>query len=164
LPPIVDPDFGYASFSEIFWEIRHGHPQLDEDLMYTRAIVGDMKEQYNIGNVYFIGHSNGGVFGLLLALYFPNLFTGITSHCGGLGFDPGLYLNFKLLKEDDKKTPLLFYTGDNDLHKDACIAAKIVFESEGFPIVDIFIEKELEHKYLPTCEPYILNWFESLEK
>jgi predicted esterase len=160
--PVIDPDFGYASFGEIFWEIRHGKPQLDEDILYTRAIVGDMKEQYNIRNVFFVGHSNGGIFGLLLALYTPNLFTAIAGHCGGIGYDPDLYLDFKLLKDNDKKTPILFYTGEHDLHREACESAKIIFESEGFPIVDIFIETNMSHKYSSTCEPYILKWFESL--
>lgn len=162
--PVIHPHYGSASFGEIYWEIRHAHPQLTEDILYTRAVVADMKEQYNIRNVYFCGHSNGGVFGLLLALYTPNMFTSIVSHMGGIGYDPGLYLNFKLLNTVDKKTPLLFYTSENDLHKEACEAATKIFLSEKFPIVDIFIENEVGHEYLPTCEPFILNWFKSLEK
>jgi predicted esterase len=162
--PQIDPYYGYASFGEIFWEIRHGYSQLDQDIFYTRAIIGDMKEQYKIRNIYFIGHSNGGIFGLLLALYTPNMFTAIVSHMGGIGFDPELYLNFKLLGVDDKKTPLLFYTGEADLHKDTCESARKIFISEGFPIVDIYVEYGIGHKYLSTCEPYILNWLESFEK
>jgi predicted esterase len=161
--PVIHPHYGYASFGEIFWEIRHAHPQLQEDIFYTRAIVGDMKEQYNIRNVYFIGHSNGGVFGLLLALYTPNLFTAIVSHMGGIGYDPGLYLNFKLLNIDDKRTPILLYTGEADLHKEACQSARKIFLNEKFPIVDIFIEEQIGHEYLPSCESYILGWLESLE-
>lgn len=123
-----------------------------------------MKEQYNIQNSYFIGHNNGGVFALLLALYTPNLFTGIVSHEGGVGYDPGLYLNFKLLQNNDKRTPLLFYTGESDLHKEACETARKIFLSEKFPVVDIFIEPELGHEYRPACEPYILRWFEIISK
>ena len=159
--PEIHPDHGYASFGEIFWEIRDSE-QLDEDLLYTRAIVNDMKEQYMIKNVYFIGHSNGGVFALLLALYTPNMFKGIVSHMGGIGYDPGLNLNFKLLEITNNKTPLLFYTGEYDLHRKACESARKIFLSEEFPIVDIFIEKGIGHEYLPNCESYILNWFESL--
>jgi predicted esterase len=162
--PEIHPDFGYASFGEIFWEIRHAHSQLEEDVFYTRAIIGDMKQQYNIRNVYFIGHSNGGVFGLLLALYTPNMFTAIVSHAAGIGYDPDLYLNFKMLKVDDKKTPLLFYTGEHDLHKEACESARTIFLSENFPVVDIFIENGMGHEYLSTCEAYILEWIKSLEK
>ena len=157
--PEIHPDYGYATFGEIFWEIRHSHMQLGEDLLYTRAIVNDIREQYKIKNVYFIGHSNGGVFGLLLALYTPNLFNGIISHMGGIGYDPGLYLNFKALKPIENKTPLLFYTGENDIHKNACESARTIFLSEGFPIVDIFIEKNIGHEYLPNCESYILDCF-----
>lgn len=160
--PQIHPDYGYASFGEIFWEIREGHVQLDEDILYTRAIVNDLQEQYQIKNTYFIGHSNGGVFALLLALGTPNLFNGIVSHMGGIGYDPGLYLNFKAMRPTDNKTPLLFYTGEHDLHKKACESARTIFLSEGFPIVDIFIEKDIGHEYFPNCEPYILDWLETL--
>jgi len=160
--PELHPYYGYASFGEIFWEIRHAHPQLEEDIFYTRAIVGDMKEQYNIKNVYFIGHSNGGVFGLMLALYTPNLFTAIVSHMGGIGYDPGLYLNFKLLELSDQKTPLLFYTGEADLHKEACESATKIFLNKGFSVT-MFVEDKIGHEYLPSCEPYLLDWFRSFE-
>lgn len=158
--PVIDPDYGYASFGEIFWEIRHGHQQFTEDILYTRALVGDMKEQYNINNVYFIGHSNGGVFALLLALYTPNLFNKIVSHMGGIGYDPDVYFNFDILRNSDNKTKILLYTGENDLHKIACESAYNIFKQKEFP-VDIFIEKDIGHEYLPNCEEYILKWFES---
>ena len=109
------------------------------------------------------------------------MFTGIVSHMGGIGYDPGLYLNFRLLQITpsgakaltpvgkpefgltDNKTPLLFYTGEYDLHRKACESARKIFLSKEFPIVDIFIEKGIGHEYLPNCESYILNWFESLD-
>lgn len=160
--PEIHKDYGYASFGEIFWEINDLKPQFDEDLFYTKAIVHNMKEQYNINNVYFIGHSNGGVFALLLALYTPNMFKGIVSHAGGIGYDPNFYLNFKLLKDDDNKTPILFYTGENDIHRFPCEAAVNIFLGEEFPKVDIFIEKDIKHEYISNCESFILNWFDSL--
>lgn len=156
--PKIDPNYGSATFGEIYWEIRHGHPQLTEDIMYTRSLVGDMKDQYPIRNTYLIGHSNGGVFALLLALYVPNLFTGIVSHMGGLGYDPGLQLNFNLLRSDDVKPPILFYTGEHDLHRVPCEVAKNIFANEGFH-VDLIIKEGIGHEYLPSCEPIILDWF-----
>lgn len=161
--PEIHPDYGYASFGEIFWEIRHDHQQLTEDILYTRALIGDMKDQYSINNVYFIGHSNGGVFALLLALYTPNMFKGIVSHMGGIGYDPGLYLNFNLMQNNDARTPILFYTGENDLHKIPCESAYSIFLNEDFP-VKIMIEKDIGHEYLLNCEEHILNWFESIDK
>jgi predicted esterase len=161
--PEIHPHYGYASFGEIFWEINDSEQQFDEDLLYTKAIVNDMKDQYNINNVYFIGHSNGGVFALLLALYTPNMFKGIVSHAGGIGYDPRFYLDFKLLKSTDNKTPLLFYTGENDLHRFPCEAAHNIFLGKHFPIVDIFIEKDMKHEYKSSCESYMLNWLESLK-
>lgn len=148
-------------FGEIFWEIRHNQQQLTEDIMYTRALVGDMKEQYSINNVYFIGHSNGGVFALLLAIYTPNMFKGIISHMGGIGYDPDLYLNFNVMIDNDNKTPILFYTGENDLHKIPCEIALNIFQKEKFP-VDIIVEKDIGHEYLPNCEEHILEWIQSI--
>lgn len=129
--------------------------------MYTRALVGDMKEQYSINNVYFIGHSNGGVFALLLAIYTPNMFKGIISHMGGIGYDPDLYLNFNVMIDNDNKTPILFYTGENDLHKIPCEIALNIFQKEKFP-VDIIVEKDIGHEYLPNCEEHILEWIQSI--
>lgn len=160
--PTIHKHYGYASFGELFWEIDDLSPQFDEDLLYTKAIVNDIKTQYDIKNVYFIGHSNGGVFALLLALYTPNMFNGIVSHMGGIGYDPSFYLNFKLLKETDNKTPILFYTGENDIHKFPCESARNIFLGEDFPKIDIFVEKDIKHEYISTCEAYILNWFKSL--
>ena len=159
--PYIHPDHGYASFGEIFWDINDTHTQFTEDLLYTKALINDMQERYTINKIYFVGHSNGGVFALLLTLYMPNVFTGIVSHMGGIGYDPEFYLNFNLLQATDNKTPLLFYTGENDLHKMSYESAKKIFLSKGFP-TEIFIEKNIGHEYLPNCEPYILEWFESL--
>lgn len=155
--PEIHPEFGYASFGEIFWEIRYGHQQLTEDILYTRALVADMKEQYHINNIYFIGHSNGGVFALLLAIYTPNLFQTIVSHMGGIGYDPDLFLDFNSMKNNEQRTPILFYTGENDLHKIPCQSAYKIFKEQKFP-VDIFIEKNIGHEYLSNCEEYLLNW------
>lgn len=161
LKPEIHKDYGYATFGEIFWCIQHGHQQLTEDILYTRALVGDIKEKYSINNLYLIGHSNGGIFALLLALYTPNLFKGIVSHMGGIGYDPDLYLNFKIMNNNDNRTPILFYTGENDLHKISCEVAKDIFSKEGFPTT-IITEKNIAHEYLPNCEEHILNWLQTL--
>lgn len=160
--PEIHPEHGYASFGEIFWSIDDLQEQFTEDLLYTKAIIGDIKEKHLISDVYFIGHSNGGVFALLLALYTPNLFKGIASHMGGIGYDSTLNLNFKLLSIADSKTPMLFYTGEYDLHKKACETAVKIFLSEGFPRVDIFVERKLYHEYKSNCETFILNWLMSI--
>ena len=39
-----------------------------------------------------------------------------------------LYLNFSLMREDDIRTPILFYTGENDLHKIPCELALNIFK------------------------------------
>lgn len=110
---------------------------------------------------FFVGHSNGGVFGCLLAIYRCNIFNGIVSHMGGIGYDPHFYLDFTKLI--GKKTPLLFYTGENDIHKSTCEAALSIFQNEEFPEVMIHIEPKIKHEYIHTCEKYILNWFNQLK-
>ena len=149
--PYVD-EYGFAAFGEIYWGLAGD--QFEEDLLYTRALILDLQDQYNINNIYFIGHSNSGVFALLLALYLPNTFTKIVSHMGGIGYDPCLQLQFN---QDARKTPILFYTGEYDLHKEACESAKTIFISQGFE-VDLYIEQGLGHEYHHTCESYILKW------
>jgi len=161
--PVIHPDYKYASFGELYWEIRNTVLQFEEDLLYTKTIISEITSQYKINNIYFIGHSNGGVFALLLALYMPNVFTGIVSHMGGIGFDPFFYLDFNILKDTDNRTPLLFYTGENDIHKKPCEAARDIFLGENFTKVDIYVEKNIGHEYLASCEPYMLDWFKSIK-
>lgn len=79
---------------------------------------------------------------------------------GGIGFDPHFYLDFSRLKGN--RTPILFYTGEHDLHKRPCEAAQSIFLTEEFPRVDIDIEPNIDHEYIHTCEPYILQWIHSL--
>jgi hypothetical protein len=90
----------------------------------------------------------------------PNTFTKIVSHMGGIGYDPYFYLNFNILKDTDRKTPILFYTGENDIHRKPCEAAYEIFTGENFA-ADIYIEPNISHLYLNTCEAYILDWLKS---
>lgn len=61
------------------------------------------------------------------------------------------------MRSNEQKTPILFYTGENDLHKIPCQLAYTIFKDQGFP-VDIFIEKDIGHEYFSNCEEYLLNW------
>lgn len=116
-----------------------------------------MKESYTIRRIFSIGHSNGGVFNLQLAIYLPNTFAGIISHQGGIGYDPGYYLDFSRLKEEDNKTPILFYTGTDDIHREPCEWAANIFRDANFP-VDIFIEQGARHSYLSSAEEFMMSW------
>jgi predicted esterase len=160
--PTFHPYYLDASFGELYWEIRDYEPQFKEDLAYTQTIITEMQTQYDINHIYFIGHSNGGVFAILLALYMPNTFRAVVSHMGGIGYDPAFYLNFDLLKETDQKVPILFYTGENDIHRKPCESAQNIFRGEDFSKVDIHIELDIGHEYLANCEDYILNWLKSI--
>jgi len=78
---------------------------------------------------------------------------------GGIGYDIGLNLKFKLLNENDNKTPSLFYTGEYNLHKKPYESARGYFH-----ILDIFIEPNIGHEYKSNCEDYMLNLLESINK
>lgn len=157
--PHCDKHYGGVSYGELYWEIRDHNFQFHNDLEYTQAIITFVKEKYHINKSYFVGHSNGGVFACLLALYLPNTFDKIISHMGGIGFDPHFYLDYQILKSNDRRTPLLFYTGENDIHKQPCEAAKSIFEGDEFP-ASLYIHPELGHDYEYHCEQYIYEWFQ----
>jgi predicted esterase len=147
--------YSYTSFGELFWEIRDCVKGFDEDLDYTKIVIEIMKKMYDIKKVYFVSHSNGGVFALLMAVYMSNYFDAIVSHQGGMGFDPHFYVDFS--KASCNKPRMLFYTGTFDIHKKVCEEAHELFKSEGYDS-ELYIENGLEHTYDKACEPYILNF------
>ena len=151
--PHIDKYYGSVSHGNLYWEIRDNAPQFTNDLHYTEKILLDVS--HNNNRVYFIGHSNGGVFACLVAIYLSEIFTAIVSHMGGIGYDPHFYLDFKDTKT---KVPLLFYTGEHDIHKFPCQAARDIFITEDYPVVDILIERNIGHQYKYTCESFIMEW------
>lgn len=155
--PYIHPNYNHIAYGEIYWEIRDSDPSFLCEIEYTEAIIQYMRANYRIRSIFTIGHSNGGVFNLQLAIHLPNVFSGIVSHQGGVGYDPGYYLDFSCMKEDDKKTPLLFYTGTDDIHREPCQWAASIFADANFP-VDLFIEEGAQHKYLSSAEDYMINW------
>lgn len=157
--PTIHPHYHDASFGEIYWEIREDKPQFVKDIEYTQNIIDNMLSKYKIDQerIYFLGHSNGGVFAMLLALHLPNTFQKIVSHMGGIGFDPRFYLDFSKV-DGKRKTPVLFYTASHDIHLNPCKAGQQLLLGEGFPIVDLYVEDNIGHIYLDTCEKYILDW------
>jgi predicted esterase len=163
--PFIHSAYNHPCFGEIYWEIRDFTPGFSEDLEYTKLLVEKLRNDHtDIEDIYFIGHSNGGVFALLMALYLPNAFKGIVSHQGGLGFDPLYYLPFEILddlKEDEtpkQRVPILLYTGEFDIHREVCEQAALLFRNEGFHRVDLFIEEGATHHYDPSCEKYLYDW------
>lgn len=159
--PEIHPKYCDASFGDIYWEIREDRPQFHKDIKYTQDVIVDMSSRYSIDKerIYFIGHSNGGVFGMILALHLPDTFRKIVSHVGGIGWDPRFYLDF-LIVEGKRKTPVLFYTGEHDIHLKPCQAGFQILQTEGFP-VEIHVESGIGHVYLKACEKYLLDWLTS---
>ena len=154
--PHIHPDYGYISFGEIFWEIIYDTSIFKNDLDYVKYII-DYLYEMDINNIYAIGHSNGGVFVCLLAVYFPNVFVKLVSHQGGIGYDIRFKIPFELLDQTLKLTPILFYTGSLDIHKIVCEQAHMIFTNEGFKS-ELYIEPDLSHEYKSSCETYIINW------
>lgn len=164
LYPLIHPTFGGISYGELYFEIRDIIPQFQIDLEYTKYLVNILKSFST--NIYFVGHSNGGVFGLLLALY-PGLFTGIISHMGGIGWDPHFYLDFSLLDAFPVSTwPLLFiYTSEYDEHRIPCEQARNIFIGHDFPTVDWHLQSKTGHKYIASeAEPVFLTWFDKISR
>lgn len=161
--PYYHKSFHNIAFGEIYWEIRDCESQFYVDIEYTKKIIDDMKSMYNIKSIFHIGHSNGGVFNLQLAIHMPNIFTGIISHQGGLGYDCMYNLDFeKLVDNNFKKTPILLISGEYDVHKSVCKQAQLLFKNEGFNIVD-YIEFENEyHGYKISHEECMINWIKNL--
>lgn len=85
------------------------------------------------------------------------LFETITSHMGGIGYDTSFSVDF-----EDIIYPLprvLFYTGENDIHKIPCQQARNILISNDFPHVNYYKQPLVRHKYeADNAEPYILKW------
>jgi predicted esterase len=160
VPAHKHPIYGFTSFGDLYWEIRDCVKGFSDDLAYTKNIIEIMKKMYNIRKIYFIGHSNGGVFALLLAVYMSDIFDAIISHQGGMGFDPHFYVDFR--KAGKNKPRMLFYTGTHDIHKQVCMEAHELFLSEGY-CSKLYIENELQHTYDKSCEAYMLNFLRNDE-
>lgn len=151
--PHIHPHYGGVSYGELYWEVRNNTEQFDNDIKYTREIIS--REASGLNRKYFVGHSNGGVFGCLVAIFLSDIFTGVISHMGGIGYDPHFYLDFS---RDHNKIPILFYTGEHDIHKFPSEAAQSIFLGEDYTIADIYIEPNIGHEYCPSSELFILDW------
>jgi hypothetical protein len=95
--PYIHKFFGKIAFGEIYWKIT-GVQNKEIDIEYINQIVKYIDNNYKINKKIIMGHSNGGVFCLLMAIYLPNTFDAIISHQGGIGFDPLFCLDFDLIE------------------------------------------------------------------
>ncbi len=158
--PYIHKGYGKIAYGEIYWGIT-GVQNMYEDIEYTKNIVQIMSTRYNINKKAIMGHSNGGVFSLLIPIFLSNLFDFVISHQGGIGFDPLFGLDFHLVNENDNKPKILFYTGSNDIHKNVCKIAHNIFLAKKYE-TDIIIIDGLDHNYKKECEPVIKSWIEKL--
>jgi len=160
----ICPHWNHVAFGELYWEIRNNSEQFRKDIQYLKDVIDHVKTLHSIDSskIFLMGHSNGGVFCLLVLLYLPGFFRAVCSHMGGIGWDPYFYLPFEIMDENSKKTPLLLVTGDKDVHKQPCQAAKNIFETEGWDKVDYFEQENTPHKYNHRVEDFIWEWFNSI--
>lgn len=156
--PYIHKNFGNIAYGEIYWGITNVQNK-DADIEYINKIVNFADNNYKINKRIIMGHSNGGVFVLLMAIYLPNIFDAIISHQGGIGWDPLFGLDFELIENNYKKSKLLFYTGSLDGHKSVCEIAHNIFLAENYES-DIIVIEGLKHKYKKDCEITIKNWIE----
>jgi predicted esterase len=153
--PSFHPAYGNITFGEIYWEIRDHLPEFVSDIEYTRNILSSIQTKYNINKIFSLGHSNGGVFNLQLAIHMPNIFTCIISHMGGIGFDVMYRLDFDRLPVDGRSTSIHLITGEYDEHRMPSIIAKRLFDGEGFPTAEVVEYPNTPHQYLVKNEYYI---------
>jgi predicted esterase len=153
-PPSFHKMWGNITYGEIYWEIRDFTPEFTADIEYTKDLISNIKSIYNIDKIFHLGHSNGGVFNIQLAIYMPDVFTCIISHMGGIGYDMTYQLDFEKLVNNN--TPIHFITAEYDEHKEPCIIAKRLFDSYGFK-TSILEYPNLAHQYLVSNEIHIVD-------
>ena len=155
--PYIHPNYNHIAYGEIYWGINLCQNMLD-DVSYTKQIINSLEAKYpKINRKVMMGHSNGGVFALLIPIYLPNMFDTIISHQGGLGFDPLFRLDFELVNVNDNKPKILIYTGEFDVHKSVCEQAQQIFSNEGYD-AELICVPGLYHGRDKECEQYILQW------
>jgi hypothetical protein len=156
--PSINQKFGKLGFGEIYWGITSIQGK-DGDIKYTKKMMSYIESKYKINKKVFMGYSNGGVFGLLIPIYLPDVFDAVISHEGGTGWDPLFRLDFDLVDKQKRKTKILFYTGTLDGHKSVCEIGHNIFLAEGYDSEIIIIEG-LKHNYEKECELRIKKWIE----
>jgi predicted esterase len=158
-PPHLHKYYNQISFGKLYFEIRDTVPGFKDDLQFMNDILNYGNTEFNIDNYYLMGHSNGGVFACLMAIYLGDRFKGIISHKGGIGFDPNFYLDFT--KCYNVKPLLIFVTAKDDIHYKPTINAKDIFDTEGFETVLIVFD-DGGHNYCTDQEETILKLLKSL--
>lgn len=152
--PHLHKYYNHISFGKLYFEIRDIAPGFIKDLGFIDDIFDYTLKRFNIEDYYLMGHSNGGVFACLMAVYLGHKFKGIISHMGGIGFDPHFYLDFT--KCTNIKPLIIFVTAEDDIHYKPTINAKDIFDNEGF-ITKLMVFKDGGHNYYPSRENIILE-------
>lgn len=180
-PPTVHPKYKDTTYGDLYWGL-HESQSVDKDIEYTRLAYELMRSMFShIDDYYFWGYSNGGVFALLVAVYFIDVscgcgccFKGIVSYNGGIGFDDAFVIPFDLLEESQQKcsssdqiqkTRILFYTSDKDVHRSVCEQGHELFKNMGYDstfmlsrLSDCHQGSKDGHAFCPDDEPIILDW------
>ena len=154
--PEIHPIYNNSTFGEVYWGIK-SNQNMEADFQYTSDAINYFKTNYNSDCFYYMGHSNGGVFALLLAVWLPNSFRAIVSHKGGLGYDKMFYLDFDRLRESDRQTPILFFTSEHDIHRPVSEQAHELFTNMEFPSELMMVPHD-GHEYNNVYEKMILEW------
>jgi predicted esterase len=149
--PTIHSIYKDINFGSLYWGIKESQ-NMTEDLDYTKQVINYFKSP----NVYYMGHSNGGVFSSLLAVYLPTTFRAIVNHKGGLGYDTGFYVDFDQLN-DGRKTPILFFTSENDIYCTVSEQGYELFKNMDFPCELVIVPKD-GHIYDPEYEKFMLDW------
>lgn len=74
----------YWNASEACCDLFHQNP---DDIGYLKKLIAKVKENYSIGDVFLVGHSNGGFLAYRFACEASDLISGIVSISGVNNFD-----------------------------------------------------------------------------
>lgn len=156
--PYIHEYYKDIYYGELYFEVRDNVPDFDEDIQYTKNVINLTKEKYKINNIFALGISNGGVFCTLLSIHLSEVFKGIISYVGGVGWDEGFYLDFEKVNYHKRISKILFYTGEHDIHLDPCKWGNQIMTDNGFDS-NLIIVPNMSHEYLINLEENFLSFF-----
>lgn len=120
------------------WDIRDDHPDLFHEL------IESVKQRHAVDprRVYIFGQSNGGVFGLTLALLESRYFAAVAVHAAALCSPDGIFLPCspkaldQMIAGATRKIPVALWSGtlDRQIPPPRVQESEIILEKQGFPV------------------------------
>lgn len=147
-------------FGEYYWGIRE--PEFTEDATYVHRVIDSVASCVALDRtrVYFLGHSNGGIFACSAAVKLGNTFAAVGISMGGWRghMDPTLGGYVEICEQTRSSLPIVIVTGDGDSYFGPCERARDIFSSTGHP-VEFHTLINTPHKFQPRSECIFCEFF-----